>query len=305
MATEREQRRLVHLTAQLRVNDDWCAAIICNVSSRGLMAKCANPPAKGATVEVRHHGMVILGEVIWSLGERFGLRSPTQIDLVALQEAGRDQFVGRRSLPRSEVHLAGEFVMRDDAYTVLLVDISQSGARVHMPIPPRAGISGALAWAAEERDCTVLWSKGSTFGVAFHELLPDHVVVSARIEGQKRITSELGAPVWADPRIPEQMPQRVPAERRRSHRTALQLDCEIRQGESPWLTASLENVSRDGFSLAWFAGCQVAQPLDLRLPDGTILDASIERFDDQMIACSFLADMDQTVLERVGIPSAN
>lgn len=84
----REQRQNVMLDARLRTAEGWSSVTICNVSPRGLMAKCgAAPPPKGAFVEVCRGANVIVGHVRWSQGVRFGLRTQDRIDIGALVEA--------------------------------------------------------------------------------------------------------------------------------------------------------------------------------------------------------------------------
>jgi hypothetical protein len=80
----REPRRTVILKAQMRVADGWRAVTVCNLSSRGLMAKCSAPPAKGAYIELRHRGVHIVGRVAWSQGLRFGVRAQDKIDIASL-----------------------------------------------------------------------------------------------------------------------------------------------------------------------------------------------------------------------------
>jgi hypothetical protein len=81
---KREQRRVVHLKAELRSDAGARPAVICNVALHGLMVKCAEAPARGAFVEVRCEGVIVVGRVVWSQGVRFGLRSQDKIDLAAL-----------------------------------------------------------------------------------------------------------------------------------------------------------------------------------------------------------------------------
>jgi hypothetical protein len=83
---QRDMRQVVFLNARLRTDEGWSDITICNLSARGLMAKCAKPPAKGAFVEVRRGGSCIVGQVRWSQGMRFGLRSQDRIDTAALHE---------------------------------------------------------------------------------------------------------------------------------------------------------------------------------------------------------------------------
>lgn len=82
----REQRQAIALQARLRNAGGWTDATICNVSPRGLMLKCIDPPLRGAFVEVRRNDCSVVGLVRWSAGGRFGLRSQDVIDLVALSQ---------------------------------------------------------------------------------------------------------------------------------------------------------------------------------------------------------------------------
>jgi hypothetical protein len=84
----REQRQIVFLQARLRGDDGWSDVTICNLSSRGLMVKCASPPHKGDFVEIHRGACCIVGHVRWSSGSRFGLRSQDDIDTYAI---GQDQ----------------------------------------------------------------------------------------------------------------------------------------------------------------------------------------------------------------------
>jgi hypothetical protein len=104
---QREPRRNVILRARMRANSDWCDVTICNVSSRGLMAKCAVSIAKGEYVEVRHRTSYIIGRIVWSHGMRFGIRTQDRIDIAALlseatlpaENAGIERRSQRRDRP--------------------------------------------------------------------------------------------------------------------------------------------------------------------------------------------------------------
>jgi hypothetical protein len=104
---QRERRQVVFLSARLRTDDGWSDITICNVSSRGLMAKSSAPPAKGAFVEVRRGASCIVGHVRWTQGSRFGLRSQERIDADALSEDSgprtRTRGNDRRATPRSSI----------------------------------------------------------------------------------------------------------------------------------------------------------------------------------------------------------
>jgi hypothetical protein len=214
MARPRDQRRLVHLNGQLLAGDAWRAVTICNVSPRGLMGKCAKPPETGEPVEVRHHAFTLTGQVTWSQGDRFGVICDTPIDVAALLDGVPDVRVGRRSLPRLTVRIPGELVLRDNVFTVLLVDISQTGARVYMPLPPCAGANAVLAWGEHERRCTVLWAKGDAFGVEFEEVVSADTVRSLRPCRERRRGQEAALPIWSKPQIPVHLQPGVTLARR-------------------------------------------------------------------------------------------
>jgi hypothetical protein len=101
---QRENRRIVFLKARMRVAEGWIDITICNISSRGLMAKCACPPQKGEYVEIRQRGTCIVARVAWSHNARFGVRSQDIVDLAALladsgikvRRAGEDRRVRER-----------------------------------------------------------------------------------------------------------------------------------------------------------------------------------------------------------------
>ena len=87
----REPRRLVHRPARMRIDGAWCDITICNVSSRGFMAKCASPPPRGSYIEVRHRSLCIVARVMWSRDLRFGVRAQDRIDIASLlsEEPGK------------------------------------------------------------------------------------------------------------------------------------------------------------------------------------------------------------------------
>ena len=85
---QREPRRLVHRPARMRIDGEWCDITICNVSSRGFMAKCASPPPRGTYIEVRHRSLCIVARVMWSRDSRFGVRAQDRIDIANLLSEG-------------------------------------------------------------------------------------------------------------------------------------------------------------------------------------------------------------------------
>jgi len=80
----REERRTISLNVRLRFDDGWRDVTIGNVSSRGLMLRGPALPQRGTFIEVRHHGLYIVGRVIWSRGFRAGVRTQDLVDVPAL-----------------------------------------------------------------------------------------------------------------------------------------------------------------------------------------------------------------------------
>lgn len=96
----RAQRKTAFLKARMLDRGEWLEIIIGNLSTSGLMVKSRVPHPLGTTVEIRRRGMVIAGEVVWSLPTRFGMRSFEPIDVDALTaEAGLDVHRSREEAP--------------------------------------------------------------------------------------------------------------------------------------------------------------------------------------------------------------
>ena len=107
----REQRMKVILPARMKDHRGWHDVRILNISSQGLMARSSAAPARGAYLELRRGGHVIVARVVWSNGQQFGVQSqarlvPAQIIEerpaagAAANPADRGKHVERRLLPR-------------------------------------------------------------------------------------------------------------------------------------------------------------------------------------------------------------
>lgn len=66
------------------------------------MVKCPAPPVRGDFVEIRRGSFCVVGQVKWSHGFRFGLRSQDKIDATSLIEQRQEKpgNVERRSMAR-------------------------------------------------------------------------------------------------------------------------------------------------------------------------------------------------------------
>lgn len=78
----RELRRKVVIEAQMRIGAAWGEVCLLNLSSRGALARSAEPPPKGTYVEFRRGSHVIVACVMWAEKHRFGVRTqdPIRVD---------------------------------------------------------------------------------------------------------------------------------------------------------------------------------------------------------------------------------
>ena len=72
------------ITARMRHGNAWSDASILNLSSRGLLLRSSAPPARGTYVEVRRGAHVIVGRVVWTGLDRFGVRAQDRLAVDSL-----------------------------------------------------------------------------------------------------------------------------------------------------------------------------------------------------------------------------
>jgi hypothetical protein len=77
----RDQRVSVRLSVRVKTDFGGGDAQIQNISTRGMMATCAAPPPRGTYVEVRRGTYVVVGRVVWSSNDAFGLIAQDAIAL--------------------------------------------------------------------------------------------------------------------------------------------------------------------------------------------------------------------------------
>jgi len=80
----REPREEVRISVRFVADAGWADAEIQNVSSSGLMAVSPCPPSQGSYVEIRREGYSIVGRVVWSSSNSFGLQAREKIVLAEL-----------------------------------------------------------------------------------------------------------------------------------------------------------------------------------------------------------------------------
>jgi hypothetical protein len=106
----REDRQPLLLPARLLADEGWRDVIVCNVSSRGMMLRCAAPPEKNSFIEVRHKHLCFVGRVIWSSGSQCGIRTQDNIDYSQLMRQSTAKAIQasaeRRVRPRDDLKQA-------------------------------------------------------------------------------------------------------------------------------------------------------------------------------------------------------
>lgn len=80
----REDRQKVMIKARMRNGASWHDVCILNLSLNGIGIQSAEPPERGAYVEICRGTQAIIARVAWSKGHRAGLRSQDAILIRAL-----------------------------------------------------------------------------------------------------------------------------------------------------------------------------------------------------------------------------
>ena len=88
-------------------------------------------------------------------------------------------------------------------------------------------------------------------------------------------------------------------ERNREERSRVIIDCEVRQGARPWRVTLLEDMSPNGFCIAWFPGCRPEIPLRIRIPGLQLLSANVRWQKDSSVGCEFDAPLHVAVFEHL------
>jgi hypothetical protein len=78
---QREERKALVLSARMLADEGWGDVTVRNVSSRGMMLRCVNPPGRNTFVEIRLQKARVVGRVVWSNGSACGINTQDTIDL--------------------------------------------------------------------------------------------------------------------------------------------------------------------------------------------------------------------------------
>ncbi len=85
----------------------------------------------------------------------------------------------------------------------------------------------------------------------------------------------------------------------RSHRAGVTLLCEVRQGLRPWAVARLEDISEQGFRIAWLPACNPELPLRIKIPGLQLLSARIRWQEGHAFGCEFTDPLHIAVFENI------
>lgn len=101
---QREERKALVLSARMLADEGWRDVTVRNVSSRGMMLRCATPPARNTFVEIRLQKARVVGRVVWSSEAACGINTQDTIDLSDLLSQSpakpRKGNIERRAHPR-------------------------------------------------------------------------------------------------------------------------------------------------------------------------------------------------------------
>jgi len=146
-----------------------------NISMSGMMLETHHPLGYGSwvTVELRS-GDRLQGTVVWSSEGRAGVEfaQPIEVDYILAQaKAGLDRFCGPAPrAPRFDVECEARISCFGRYIDVMLENISQSGARIVLPKPPREDTEVILSVPGlPTRRCTTRWSREDKAGLIFLE----------------------------------------------------------------------------------------------------------------------------------------
>lgn len=86
---------------------------------------------------------------------------------------------------------------------------------------------------------------------------------------------------------------------RRDPRLPVALTCQLRVGSGPWRPATVVDMSRWGFRIAWLPGSGVGNPLWVRIPGLEAMPASIRWRDLGGVGCRFERPLSEIVIEHL------
>jgi hypothetical protein len=102
-----------------------------------------------------------------------------------MRQFGRrvDGLSGRRRRVRQPVILAASAMSIDRSRSVLVADLSPSGAMLHGRDLPREGSEVLVAVGSQDSFATIVWRNDDACGIEFEMPLPEHRLAQLQHEG--------------------------------------------------------------------------------------------------------------------------
>ena len=97
----------------------------------------------------------------------------------------------------------------------------------------------------------------------------------------------------------EKIPHDDARDRSAKNRILINLRCDVRQGNQPWITIRLENISPKGFRINALPGCHPDMPLQVRVPGIQLLTAYIRWQNGGALGCEFSRPLHVAVFEHI------
>ncbi len=173
-----ESRHAVKTLLVARLHRRDRSAHLCrirNLSETGMMIETPAPITVSETLTVELRGEMFSGEVMWAEDNCAGVRLTETIEVGRVLGEARLAAVrtDRPRAPRFKVDSPARISSYGRTIDVILEDVSQSGARLRLPRPPRPETEVILSIPGlPSRRCTTRWSNEEWAGVVFHDIIP-------------------------------------------------------------------------------------------------------------------------------------
>ena len=110
-----------------------------------------------------------------------------QIDPVALEQP-----IGRRGRNRLRARLPAKIVTLNGTRNTVLLDLSQTGARIKATAEMARGQQAILTWSGHEAFGRLVWVDRGLCGIAFDETLePEAIIATRDLDERSRLPSDL------------------------------------------------------------------------------------------------------------------
>ena len=86
---------------------------------------------------------------------------------------------------------------------------------------------------------------------------------------------------------------------RRDPRMNVGITCQVRIGSGPWRLASVVDLSRSGFRIAWLPQCSAGRRIWIRFPGLEAVPATVQWRDHGGVGCQFARPLHPSVIEHM------